>query len=293
MTNKHQYNLIAEIGCNHQGDINLAKELILNAKSCGCNFVKFQKREPRLQFSPEKYNAPHQKPENAFGKTYGEHRENLEFSISQHMELMEYAKSLNIEYSCSIFDIISAKNIVKLKPNHIKIPSPINNNLEVVEYIAKNFEGLIHISLGMTTKQEETDIINTLDKYNKLKNTILYHCVSSYPTEDKDASLLEILKYKEKYANKIKAIGLSAHHLDSLPDCISLSLGVSFIERHFTFDKEAKGSDHKISLDYKEMKELAENLKRTSCLLKYKEKDILDCEKQTYNFHKYKNEKTK
>ncbi len=290
MQNIQNYNLIAEIGCNHQGDINKAKELILNAKNCGCNFVKFQKREPKLQFSPEKYNAPHPTPENAFGKTYGEHRENLEFSKEQHKILMNFANSLGLEYSCSVFDIISAQNIVGIKPTHIKIPSPINNNLEVVEYIAKNFDGTIHVSLGMTTKQEEFNIFDTLDKFNKLKDTIIYHCVSSYPTQDNDITLLEINRYENDYKDKIKALGLSAHHLDYLPDCIALSMGATYIERHFTFDKNAKGSDHKISLDYNEMKNLNHNLKRTQMFLQHKEKDILDSELKTYNFHKYKNE---
>lgn len=293
MQNTQIYNLIAEIGCNHQGDMDKAKELILNAKNCGCNFVKFQKREPRLQFSPEKYNAPHPNPENAFGNTYGEHREKLEFTKDEHKILMDFANSIDVEYSCSVFDIVSAQNIIAINPNHIKIPSPINTNLEVVEYIAKNFNKTIHVSLGMTTREEEFNVLNTLNKFGKLQNTIIYHCVSSYPTLDADISLLEIDRYKKEYGGKVKAIGLSAHHLDYLPDCIALSMGAEYLERHFTFDKKAKGSDHKISLDYAEMKELNDNLKRTTAFLHYKEKEILDCELKTYNFHKYKNEVVK
>ena len=290
MEKEVKYNLIAEIACNHQGDIGIANEMILNAYKAGCNFVKFQKREPRLQFSPEKYNSPHPNPQNAFGKTYGEHREKLEFSKEQHRELMSYAKSLGVEYSCSVFDIISAQNIVEIEPTHIKIPSPINNNLEVVEFIAKNFNGIIHVSLGMTSRQEELEFVEVLERYGKLQNTILYHCVSSYPTLDGDISLLEIQRYKNEYGKRIKAVGLSAHHLDNLPDCVALTLGAEYIERHFTFDKQAKGSDHKISLDYVEMADLSKNLNRVAKFLTYKEKDILDCELPTYNFHKYKKE---
>lgn len=288
MMRENEYNLIAEIGCNHQGDLAKAKEMISAAKKCGCSIIKLQKREPRLQFSPEKYNQPHPNQENAFGKTYGEHREKLEFSQVEHKELMEYAQSLGLEYSCSVFDIVSAKKILEINPSHIKIPSPVNNNLEIVEMVAKSFNGKIHVSLGMTTRDEETALIALLKQYGKLKNTILYHCVSSYPTKDADVSLLELSRLKEFYGNDVFALGLSGHHLDSLPDCLALAMGASFIERHFTFDKLAKGSDHRLSLDYEEMSLLNSNLRRVQNMLKYKPKEILDCELSTYNFHKYK-----
>ena len=284
------YNLIAEIGCNHQGDIKKAQEMIVEAKACGCNFVKFQKREPKLQFSPEKYNSPHPNPQNAFGRTYGEHRENLEFSKDEHKFLMEFTNSLGLEYSCSVFDVVSAQNIIDIQPSHIKIPSPVNNHTELVELIAKNFDGTIHVSLGMSTKEDEKNLVDILEKYGKLENTILYHCVSSYPTQSADISLFEISRLKEKYANKIKAVGLSSHYTDYIADCMGLALGAKYIEKHFTFDKFTKGSDHIISLDYPEMLELSEKLYSASLALNYKEKELLDCELPTYNFHKYKKE---
>ncbi len=280
------FNLIAEIGCNHQGNINLAKELIVNARRCGCNIVKFQKRTPELQFTPEKFNAPHPSPENAFGKTYGEHRKNLEFNIEQHRELMNFARANRIEYSCSVFDIISAKELVSIHPSHIKIPSTCNHNSEIIEYIAKNFFGTIHVSLGMTTHTEEANLITILNKHNKLKNTVLYHCVSCYPVEDKDVCLPEITRLSKIYQSEVKAIGLSGHHIGTLVDCMALALGVQYIERHFTFDKNAKGSDHKISLNYDEMRELSEQLNHASLYLNQKPKKILDCELKTRKFHK-------
>ncbi len=281
-----KYKLIAELCCNHQGDINKAKEMIIKAKACGADGVKFQKRTPKLQFTQEKYNAPHPNPENAFGKTYGEHRENLEFSIEQHFELKLFAEEQGLEYSCSIFDIISTKQILSINPKNIKIPSTTNNNIEVLEYIAKNFNGTIHISLGMTTKTEENQIIDILKKYSKLKNTILYHCVSSYPVADRNMSLMEITRLKQSYGDNILAIGYSGHNEGSLADSIALALGATYFERHFTFDKMAKGSDHKISLDYNEMEELTKNLNRTQLFLSYKEKEILDCELNIRRFHK-------
>jgi len=280
------YNLIAELACNHQGDFERAKEMIVKARHCGCNIVKFQKRTPELQFTAEKFNAPHPTPENAFGKTYGEHRKNLEFDVEQHKQLMNFARANRIEYSCSVFDIVSAKEIVSIIPAHIKIPSTCNHNSEVIEYIAKNFFGTIHVSLGMTTHTEEANLITILSKYNKLKNTVLYHCVSCYPTEDKDVCLPEITRLNRIYASEVKAIGLSGHHKGILADSMALALGAEYIERHFTFDKAAKGSDHKISLDYDEMKALSEELHQAALYLNNKPKKILDCEMPTRKFHK-------
>ena len=285
--NTPNYTLISEIGCNHQGDISLAKKMILEAKECGCKIVKFQKRTPKLQFTAEKYNSPHPNPKNAFGKTYGEHRENLEFSIEEHKKLKSFCEENGVEYSCSVFDIVSAKQIVSIAPKHIKIPSPINHIGEIVEYIAGEFNGNIHVSLGMTTKTEEENLIKIFKKHNKLQNTIIYHCVSAYPTLNEDASLLEITRLKNMYTNQVQAIGLSGHHINScLSDCIAYALGATFIERHFTFDKTAKGSDHLISLDKNDMKQLNNELLKTNLLLNYKEKEILNCELKTRQFHK-------
>ena len=263
--------------------------MIEEAQKAGCSIVKFQKRTPRLQFSPEKYNAPHPSPQNAFGKTYGEHRENLEFSIDIHKELMEYAQNLGIDYSSSVFDIVSTKEIISINPKHIKIPSPINNKCDIIECIAKNFNGIIHVSLGMTTKKEEKELITILKKHNKLKNTVLYHCVSAYPTQNNDASLLEITRLKETYSNQVLGFGFSSHHTDLFPSCIALALGATYIEHHITFNKNAKGSDHKISIDYEELKYLTNSLKKTESLLTYKEKEILDCELEIRKFHKENN----
>ncbi len=286
MTKK--YFLTAEIGCNHQGDIDIAKRLILQAKNTGCDIVKFQKRDPKLQFSKEVYESAHPTPENAFGATYGEHRENLEFSTAQHKELMNFALQNKIDYSCSVFDTVSAKDIAAINPAHIKIPSPVNNNLEIAEYIAKIFEGTIHISLGMTTRKEENELITILEKYGKLHNTVLYHCISAYPTEDSDVTLREIERIRATYGKRIKAVGFSGHHKGYLADCTALALGSEYFERHFTFDKTAKGSDHRLSLNEEEMSELKQNLEKTSTFLSYKEKEILDCELKTRKFHKYK-----
>ena len=122
--NQHIFNFVAEVGCNHQGDLKFAFKMIDKLVDfCGVKFVKFQKRNPMELLGKEKYNKPHPVPENSFGKTYGLHREKLEFNIYQHKKIKKYCKSKKIEYMCSAWDVTSLKQLIRLKMNHIKIPS--------------------------------------------------------------------------------------------------------------------------------------------------------------------------
>jgi len=115
--------IVGEIACNHKGDFKVAKEMIVTAKQfCKIGVVKFQKRNPRESLPEKVYNAPHPNPENSYGSSYGQHREFLEFDKDQHKALKEFCDSLEIEYSCSVWDVTSAKKIISLNPPMIKIP---------------------------------------------------------------------------------------------------------------------------------------------------------------------------
>ena len=147
--------VIAEIGCNHKGDMNIAKELIKIAKIFGnADAVKFQKRSNKELLTAAQYNAPHPNPINSYGETYGAHREYLEFDLKQHKELKTYCEELDIVYSTSVWDLTSAKEITSLNPVFIKIPSACNNNYDMLEWLCLNYKGEIHISTGMTSKLE-------------------------------------------------------------------------------------------------------------------------------------------
>jgi len=275
--------VIAEIGCNHMGDINIAKEMITVAKTfCKVDVVKFQKRDNKYwaKLKPEIYNNPHPNPINSFGRTYLEHREYLEFSIDQHYELKKYAEALNITYSCSVWDLNSAIEIVSLNPKIIKIPSASNNNFDILEYLCSNFHGEIHISTGMTTKKEIDDIVEFFIEKKRNKDLVLYHCVSGYPVQFKDTYLLEIKMLQDKFGDKIKAIGYSGHHLGIAIDVAAYTLGAVYIERHFTLDRTWKGTDHAASLEPDGLRKLKRNLMATYESLRYKETDILDFEEE-------------
>ncbi len=130
--------IIAEIGCNHKGEVELAKELIKVAKIfCNVDAVKFQKRNNKELLTEEQYNQPHPNPVNSYGETYGLHREYLEFDLIQHEELKEYCEEIGVIYSTSVWDLSSAKEIASLKPQFIKIPSACNNNDELLTWLCQ------------------------------------------------------------------------------------------------------------------------------------------------------------
>ncbi len=281
--------VIAEIGCNHKGDIEIAKELIKIAKIfCNADIVKFQKRNNKELLTEEQYAAPHPNPIHAYGETYGEHREFLEFSVEQHKELQAYCTEIGIEYSTSVWDLSSAKEIASLKPKLIKIPSACNNNFEMLEWLAQNYEGEIHISTGMTTKNEIEEVVNFFVKHNRNKDLVIYSCTSGYPVPFDDICLLEINNLKQKYAHLVKAIGFSGHHLGIAVDVVAHSLGATYIERHYTLDRTWKGTDHAASLEPDGLRRLCRDLKAVNKALRYKEKDILDIELVQRDKLKYK-----
>ena len=270
--------VIAEIGCNHKGSLDIAFELIKLSKDCNADVVKFQKRNNRELLTEEQYNAPHPNPTNSYGSTYGEHREFLEFDVNQHFDLKKYCDEIGIDYSTSVWDIISAKEINEINPNLIKIPSACNNNVPMLKWICENFKGEIHVSTGMTTKNEIFEIVELFKKFNRNKDLVLYNCTSGYPVPFKDVCLLEIIDLKKKYGSEIKELGFSGHHLGIAIDVAAYTLGASYVERHYTLDRTWKGTDHSASLEPEGMRKLVRNLKATYKSLTNKEKEILDIE---------------
>lgn len=273
--------VIAEIGCNHMGNMEIAKELIRIAKYyCGVDAVKFQKRdiETWTRRYPDMYNAPHPNPVNAYGKTYKAHREALEFTLEQNRELKRFCEEIGIIYSTSVWDIPSAIGIADMKPDFIKIPSACNTNLQMLEWLCDNYNGEIHISTGMTTSKEIEKIIDLFEEKGKNKNLVLYNCTSGYPVPYNDVCLLEIKNLQKKYANRVKEIGFSGHHIGTAVDIAAYTLGATVIERHYTLNKMWKGTDHSASLEPEEMKRLVNDLKAVHDALAYKEKEVLDIE---------------
>jgi N-acetylneuraminate synthase len=271
--------LIAEIGCNHKGDFALAKEMVMVAKLfCQVTAVKFQKRNPRELLTPDQYNAPHPEPYHSYGKTYGEHREFLEFTVDQHLELKAYCEEFGLGYSTSVWDMLSTRQMVEINPKQIKIPSAANLRVDILQYLVDNFGGEIHISLGMTLREEEDRIVRFLEKSGRNRDVVLYACTSGYPVSFAEVCLLEIARLKATYGRDVKAIGFSGHHLGFALDPVAYSLGAQYIERHFTLDRTWKGTDHAASLEPDGMRRLARDLKAAAQALTYKETEVLPVE---------------
>lgn len=276
-------NLIAEIGCNHKGDFELAKSLVdIYSNYSRAYAIKFQKRNPKELLTEEEYNSPHPVPYNSYGRTYGEHREFLEFTIEQHAELKSLCEKNGVIYSCSVWDKTSAHEIASLSPDFIKVPSAKNTNKDILKILRDNYNGDIHVSLGMTTRREEKDIMNFFEGQHK--RLTLYACTSGYPIEFKDACILEVKRLKELWGKDVKSIGYSSHALG-----IAIDIGIAtllecngYIERHVTGfgGRVWKGTDHAASLEPDGFRKLSRDLKALEEAYTYKNLDILPIESE-------------
>lgn len=271
--------VIAEAGCNHMGQMEIAHEMINEAAVfCKVDAIKFQKRCPKELLTEEQYNAPHPNPANAFGKTYGEHREFLEFTVDQHAQLKEWCEKAGITYATSVWDMTSAKEIASLEPAFIKIPSACNTHYEMLQWLCDNYKGEIQLSFGMTTHAEEDAIIKLFEDNGRAKDLVIFDCTSGYPVPFKDVCLLEINRLREKFERKVKAIGFSGHHLGIAVDVAAYTLGASYIERHYTLDRTWKGTDHAASLEPDGVRRLKRDLNAVYEALSYKREEILPIE---------------
>ena len=274
-----QPRVIAEIGCNHKGDVAIAKELLLLAKECGCAYAKFQKRNPEELLTPEQYKAPHPNPMHSYGTTYGEHRENLELTIHQHKELKEYCESIGLGYSCSVWDVTSAREIVSLDPDLIKVGSPSNLHWEMMKILREEYRGDVHISTGMSTKSEIEQIVKFWEEGGHARRrVVLYNCTSGYPVPFEDVCLLELQDLKSNFQGRVKEFGFSGHHLGVAIDIAAFTLGATWNERHFTKDRTWKGTDHAASLEPPGMTKLCRDLTATWKCMTRKISEILPIE---------------
>ena len=271
--------VIAEIGCNHMGKMELAKELIDLAKQSGADYVKFQKRNNKELLTDEQYNAPHPNPHNSYGDTYGAHREYLEFNVAQNKELKEYCDEIGIIYSTSVWDVTSAKEMISFNPEFLKVPSACNNNFDMLKVLRDEFKGQVQLSIGMTKKDEVEEIVKFFETNNQAKSRLLlYSCTSGYPVPAKDVALLEINWLYDNYGERVNEIGFSGHHLGIAIDVAAYTLGARWIERHFTKDRTWKGTDHAASLEPGGLAKLTRDLKSVHEALNYKPDEILPIE---------------
>lgn len=269
--------IIAEIGCNHNGNKDLAKKMITLAKECGVDGVKFQTFNSSLLISKYAEKADYQKKTTGENESQLEMTKKLELSHDDYLELHAYAKSIGLEVFSTAFDFESIEFLENINQNIWKIPSGELTNLPYLERIG-NFDienKLIILSTGMSTILEIQTAINILQG-SRNNRIIILHCNTEYPTPDEDVNISAILDLQKHFPNY--EIGYSDHSIGCTAAIMSVAYGITFIEKHFTLDKNFKGPDHKASATPEELKELVSNVRRAEIMLGNGHKDITPSE---------------
>lgn len=265
--------VIAEIGNNHQGDLNIAIEMIKLAAECGVNAVKFQKRDVKTLYTKAMYGKPYDN-EDSFGPTYGKHREFLELGWDDFVKLKKCAQDYGVEFMCTAFDFPSVDFLEKLGITSYKVASGDLTNIPFLEYIAK-LNKPIFVSTGAATMEDVRRAYDAITKYNN--NLCLLHTTCAYPADYPDLNLLAIQTLKKEFPEAI--IGYSGHDNGILAAVIAFMLGARVVEKHFTMNRSWKGTDHKFSLEREGLRKQVRDLQRVNIALGNGKKIIRDIEK--------------
>lgn len=230
--------IIAEIGINHNGDMELTKKLIDTAVIAGCDAVKFQKRTVDVVYTKEELEMPRPNP---FGKTNGDLKRGLEFDYDEYSEIDKYCKKRNIMWFASCWDEGSVDFIEQFNPPCYKISSASLTDDELLRY-TRSMGRPILLSTGMSSLAEIDHAISVLGD----DDLVLYHCTSTYPTDDSELNLKAIQTLKGRYDCPI---GYSGHERGVMPSVLATAYGAVSVERHITMDRTLWGSDHAASLE--------------------------------------------
>ena len=262
--------IIAEIGINHNGDLNLCKKLIKEAKECGCDAVKFQKRNIFKVYT-EDYLASYR--ESPWGTTQKDQKLALEFTKNDYFEIADFCQSLNIEWFASSWDLDSQEFLKEFNCKFNKIASPMLVHKPLLEIVAKEGKHTF-ISTGMSTHNDIQYAVDTFTKYNC--SFELMHTVSTYPMKDEDANLNLIKNLKKRYECNI---GYSGHESGLAISIAATALGITSLERHFTLDRTMYGSDQAASIEPNGLRQLVGSVRKIELALGDGIKKILDDEK--------------
>jgi sialic acid synthase len=244
--------VIAEVGHNHQGSVETCKRMFDAAKWAGCNAVKLQKRDNKTLYTEEFYNSPYNS-ENAFGPTYGLHREALEFNWEQYKELQGYALSIGLTFFATAFDVPSAYFLYDLGVPAIKIASGDFENAQLLDVADRYRKGNGIPVIVSTGGQSSSSVLNAGNV------DAVLHCTSGYPAKYEELNLRVIPVLCAALQDYI--IGWSAHDTGIAMAPVAYALGARIIEKHFTLDRSMKGTDQAMSLEPGAMKKMIENLK--------------------------------
>ncbi len=266
--------VIAEIGHNHQGELEKAKALVHAAKECGAEAAKLQKRDNRSLYTRALYDAPYDN-EHSFGATYGEHREALELSTAEWLELREFSREEGITLFGTVFDEASADLLAELDVPAFKIASADLVNTPLLRHVAALGKP-IFLSTGGGAIEDVERAVETILPLNS--QLCVMQCTAAYPVESEELHLRVIETYRERYPELV--IGLSDHQNGIAMALVAYMLGARVIEKHFTLNHAWKGSDHAYSLMPDGMRRLVRDLHRIPGALGDPEKQRLASEER-------------
>jgi len=265
--------VIAEIGNNHQGSVELCKEMILAAKQSGASAVKLQKRENSKIFTKALFDSPYENP-NSFGPTYGSHRNAIEFGEAEYKELISFSKDLGITFFSTAFDLYSLELLEQLEMPFYKVASSDITHLPLLKTMASFGKPMI-LSTGGATMD---DIHRALDAVLPLNNqVVLMQCTAAYPPVHKELNLNVIRTFSETFKDVV--VGLSSHDNGIAMDLVGYILGAQVIEKHFTLNRANKGTDNAFSLEPQGLQKLVRDLERARVSLGDGHKVVYDSEK--------------
>ena len=250
--------IIAEIGINHNGDLELAKRLIELAKQCGCDAVKFQKRTIDIVYPAAVLNAPRESP---WGATTRQQKEGLEFGLPEYQEIDRYCRELDIEWFASAWDLESQKFLQQFNLKHNKIASAMLTHAAFVEAVASERKPTF-LSVGMATWEDVDKALAILKKHDC--PTVILHTVSTYPCAEEELNLQMIPELKQRYG---LPVGYSGHEASVSPSVVAAVLGAVAIERHITFDRAMYGSDQAASLEKSGLESMVAQIRKIPVVL--------------------------
>jgi N-acetylneuraminate synthase/sialic acid synthase len=250
--------VIAEVGHNHGGDVDVCKQMFQAAKYAGVSAVKLQKRDNRRLYTREFYDAVYNS-ENAFGPTYGAHREALEFGEPEYRELKEFAESLGLIFFATPFDFESVDFLERIGVPCYKVASGDLTNTPLLEVIAKTGKPMI-VSTGAGTLDDVRRAYETILPHNR--QLAILQCTAEYPSNHSDMNLSVIGTYLREFPEAV--IGLSDHDNGIAMALVAYVLGARVIEKHFTLNRSSKGTDHAFSLEPEGLRKLVRDIHRTA-----------------------------
>jgi N,N'-diacetyllegionaminate synthase len=267
--------VIAEIGPNHNGNVDIALALIDKISEAGADAVKFQMANPYLLYSDDSFKASYQRKNDS---SKGAREMSLRYQLlkEEHYNIYCHCREIGIDYICTAFDMESLLYLeTKFEMSYYKIASGEIFSLDIIDYISTRDKPII-LSTGMATYDEIEKSINLLNKNFKKDITVL-HCISNYPAQYEEVNLLNMIELKKRFGYKV---GFSDHTLGNECAIAAIAMGAEVIEKHVTFDKNAEGPDHKASIDMMELKSLVDSIRHIESAIGVSERVFSEAQRE-------------